>query len=162
MLPRAIVYLFVFGLLASVHISLISSVSAQTTTPTTDVATVPDLLLDVNLSVPLIQLLIENVTAHVALDAKVLNLVSLSVGVEASIQKLNLTIKDITATAHLEARLHEVTRIVQSVMTALNNNPLLVAIASGLVNSNNIGQITSNLGNLPSVTGAAAPTVPTR
>jgi hypothetical protein len=45
----------------------------------------------------------------------------------------SLTIKDVTATVHLEARLHEVTVIVQSVLQSLNLNPILLALAQGVV-----------------------------
>jgi hypothetical protein len=92
-------------------------------------------LLDANVSVPLIQLLVTNLSAHVALDAKVASLVSLSVGVDLSVQQLNLTIRDVQATVHLEARLHEVTKIVESVMSSLNLSPVLLALATGLVSA---------------------------
>jgi hypothetical protein len=54
--------------------------------PGSAVASPPDILLDANVSVPLIQLIVQNISAHVAVDAKVANLVQLSVGVDVSIQ----------------------------------------------------------------------------
>ena len=65
------------------------------------------------MSVPLIQLIVSNLSAHVSLDAKVASLVQLSVGVDIQVDEINLTIKDVQATVHLEARLHEVTKIVE-------------------------------------------------
>ena len=145
-------------------------------------ASPPDLLLDANVSVPFIGLTVTNLSAHVALDAKIAALVSLSVGIDINVANIksergrqakhsggtgensprrerlragrlgwltfvrcsalcagcvcsarSLTIKDVSATVHLEARLHEVTLIVQSVMQSLNLNPILLALAQGLV-----------------------------
>jgi hypothetical protein len=62
----------------------------------------PDILLDANVSVPLIQLLVNNLTAHVAVDATVASLVHLSVGVDVGITQ----VKSVGRRARLVGELH--------------------------------------------------------
>lgn len=87
----------------------------------------PDVLLDIpNLSVDEITLDVQNLQAHVALDARVANLVKLTAGVDASIDKVNLTIKGVQATALLVVRLDNVREIIDKTLTTLENNPQIV------------------------------------
>jgi hypothetical protein len=66
----------------------------------------PDVLLDIpNVSVDEIKLDVENLQAHVSLDARVANLVRITAGVDASIDKVHLEIKGVQATALLIVRL---------------------------------------------------------
>jgi len=87
----------------------------------------PDVLLDVPvLKVDSIHLEVDNLDAHVALQAKVLDLVNLTVGVDVHLGKLKLDIKGVEAQALAKVRLDHVTAIVDRVMTTLDRNPDLV------------------------------------
>ena len=87
----------------------------------------PDVLLDVPvLKVDSIHLEVDNLDAHVALQAKVLDLVNLTVGVDVHLGKLKLDIKGVEAQALVKVRLDHVTAIVDRVLTTLDRNPELV------------------------------------
>lgn len=95
--------------------------------PGADTSDKPDVLLDIpNLSVDEITLDVQNLAAHLSLDARVANLVKLTAGVDVSIEKVNLTIKGVQATALLIVRLHNVRAIIDKTLTTLDNNPELV------------------------------------
>jgi hypothetical protein len=87
----------------------------------------PDVLLDVpELRVGLIHLELDDLDAHVAIKANVLNLVKLSVGIDVHLSKVLLDIKDVEAEIVLKARLDHVTAIVDRLMTSLDRNPELI------------------------------------
>lgn len=87
----------------------------------------PDVLLDIpNLSVDEITLDVQNLQVHLALDARVANLVKLTAGVDAGIDKVNLTIKGVQASALLIVRLDNVRAILDRTLTTLDKNPQLV------------------------------------
>jgi hypothetical protein len=87
----------------------------------------PDVLLDIpNLSVDEITLEVQNLQAHVSLDARVANLVKITAGVDASIEKVNLTIKGVQASVLLIVRLDNVREIIDKTLTTLDKNPQLV------------------------------------
>ena len=94
----------------------------------------PDVLLDVPvLKVDSIHLEVDNLDAHVALQAKVLDLVNLTVGVDVHLGKLKLDIKGVEAQALAKVRLDHVTAIVDRVLTTLDRNPELVKGLSAAV-----------------------------
>jgi hypothetical protein len=87
----------------------------------------PDVLLDVpDLGVDEITLEVEDLRARVSLQADVLDLLKLHVGVDAELGRVKLTIKGVEAKLLLKARLDNVARIVDRVMTTIDNNPDLV------------------------------------
>jgi hypothetical protein len=87
----------------------------------------PDLLLDVSeLRVDEISLEVDDLRARVALQADVLELLKLHVGVEAELGRVQLTIKGVEAEVLLKARLDNVARIVDRVLTTIDNNPEIV------------------------------------
>jgi e3 binding domain len=87
----------------------------------------PDVLLDVpELKVDLIHFELDDLDAHVALKARVLNLVKLDVGVDVHLSKVKLDIKGVEAEVVLKARLDHVTAIVDRLMTTLDRNPELI------------------------------------
>jgi e3 binding domain len=87
----------------------------------------PDVLLDVpELRVDLIHLDLEDLDAHVALKANVLNLVKLAVGLDVHLSRITLDIKGVEAQVLLKARLDHVTAIVDRLMTTLDRNPELI------------------------------------
>jgi hypothetical protein len=87
----------------------------------------PDVVLEVpQLRVEEISLEVEDLEARVALDANVLELLRLHVGVDARLGKVGLTIKGVEAQVLLRARLDNVARIIDRVLTTIDENPQIV------------------------------------
>jgi hypothetical protein len=87
----------------------------------------PDVLLDVTeLRVEEISLEVEDLTARVSLQANVLDLLKLHVGVDAALGGVQLTIKGVEAKVLLKARLDNVARIIDRVLTTIDNNPAII------------------------------------
>jgi len=87
----------------------------------------PDVLLDVSeLRVDKISLEVEDLRARVSLQADVLGLLKLHVGVDAELGRVKLTIKGVEAKALLKVRLDNVARIIDRVLTTIDNNPDIV------------------------------------
>ena len=87
----------------------------------------PDVLLNVQeLRVDEISLDVENLRARVALEADVLELLNLHVGVEAELGRVQLTIKGVEAQVLLKVHLDNVARILDRVMKTIDNNPEIV------------------------------------
>jgi hypothetical protein len=87
----------------------------------------PDVLLDVSdLKVEEISVEVEDLRAQVSLQADVLQLLRLHVGVEAELGRVKLTIKGVEAKALLKVRLDNVARILERVLETLDNNPDIV------------------------------------
>jgi hypothetical protein len=112
----------------------------------------PDVLLDVpELRVDLIHLELDDLDAHLAVKANVLNLIKLNVGIDVHLSRVKLDIKGVEAEAVLKARLDHVTAIVDRLMTSLDRNPELV---EGL--SRAISEIGQGAGEAVDETGDAA------
>jgi hypothetical protein len=117
-----------------------------------DPAGPPDVLLDVpELKVDSIHFELDDLDAHVALKANVLNLVKLNVGVSVHLTKVKLDVKGVEAQVVLKARLDHVTAIVDRLMTSLDRNPELV---KGL--SRAVSEIGQGAGQAVDKTGDAA------
>lgn len=87
----------------------------------------PDVLIDIPVvKVDSIHLELEDLAAHVALKAQVLDLVNLNVGVDAELGKVKLDIKGVEAQALLKVRLDHVAAIVDRVLTTVDRHPDLV------------------------------------
>jgi e3 binding domain len=112
----------------------------------------PDVLLDVpELRVDLIHFELDDLDAHVALKARVLNLVKLNVGVDVHLSRVKLDIKGVEAEVVLKARLDHVAAIVDRLMTSLDRNPELV---KGL--SRAVSEVGKGTGQAVDKTGDAA------
>jgi hypothetical protein len=112
----------------------------------------PDVLLDVpELKVDLIHLELDDLDAHVALKAQVLNLIKLNVGVDVHLSRVKLDIKGVDAEVVLKARLDHVTAIVDRLMTTLDRNPELL---EGL--SKAVSEVGQGAGEAVDKTGDAA------
>jgi hypothetical protein len=101
----------------------------------------PDVLLDIpNLSVEQITLDVANLQVHIALDARLANLLKLTAGADASVDKVKLDIKGIRAQATLIVRLDNVRAIIDRTLTTLDKNPQII---SGLYNTvdNTVGTV---------------------
>jgi hypothetical protein len=94
-----------------------------------EVAMMSDVLLDVSeLRVDEISLEVEDLTAHVSLEANVLDLLKLHVGVDATLGGVQLTIKGVEATVLLKVRLDNVARIIDRVFDTIDNNPEIILV----------------------------------
>jgi hypothetical protein len=89
--------------------------------------TIPDVLLDVPvIKVDEINFELNDLRAKVSLYAKVLDLVELSVGVDAYLGRVKLVIQGVEAQALLKVRLDNVTAILDRVLTTIDRNPQIV------------------------------------
>jgi hypothetical protein len=87
----------------------------------------PDVLLEVEeLRVDEISLEVVDLTARVSLQASVLNLLNLHVGVDATLGGVKLTIKGVEAEVLLKARLDNVARIIDRVLDTIDSNPEII------------------------------------
>ena len=87
----------------------------------------PDVLLDVpQLRVDEISLEVQDLKARVSLQASVLDLLNLRVGVDAELGRVELTIKGVEAQVLLKVHLDNVARILDRVLTTIDNNPQIV------------------------------------
>lgn len=87
----------------------------------------PDVFLDVSsLKVDEIDLELDALKARIALEAEILDLLKLNVGVDAELGRVNLQIKGVEANALLKVRLDNLTTIIDRVMTTIDNNPELL------------------------------------
>jgi hypothetical protein len=88
----------------------------------------PDVLLDVpDVSVEEISFELDNLRAHLSLDAKVANLVQLNAGVDLGIDRVKLLIKGVHAEALLKVRLKHVADIVDRALTTIDRNPQIIS-----------------------------------
>jgi e3 binding domain len=111
----------------------------------------PDVLLDVpELRVDSIHFELDDLDAHVAVKANVLNLVKLTVGVDLHLSTVKLDVKGVDAEVVLKARLEHVAAIVDRLMTTLDRNPKLI---KGL--SQAVGEIGKGAEDAVSETGDA-------
>jgi hypothetical protein len=86
-----------------------------------------DVILEVpELSVDSIGLTVNNVRAHVALDANAMNFVQLTAGVDVGIKQVQLAISGVYAEAYLYVDLDNVARIVDRVVQTLDRNPQIL------------------------------------
>jgi hypothetical protein len=87
----------------------------------------PDVVLDVpRLHVDEIDLKLDELTARVALDAHVLDLLRLNVGVDAQLRGIDLKIQGVDAEAQLKVRLENLTVILDRVMSTVDRNPQIL------------------------------------
>src|SRR5215211_1860679 len=87
----------------------------------------PDVLLDVpQLRVDEIILDVEDLHAHVSVEANVLNLLRLSVGADVQLGGVHLEIRGVEAQALLKVRLDKVAEIINRVLSTIDRNPEIV------------------------------------
>lgn len=104
----------------------------------------PDVVLDIpHVHVDEIDLRLDELKARVALDAHVLDLLRLDVGVDAELRGVALEITGVDAEAQLEVRLENLTVILRRVMDTIDANPRIlpgVADELGEMGSRAVGQ----------------------
>jgi hypothetical protein len=119
----------------------------------------PDVLLDVpNLSVDEINLEVANLQVHIALDARLANLLQLTAGADATIDQVKINIKGVQAQATLIVRLENVRAIIERTLQTLDNNPQLVTQLLSTVDNtvNTVGGVANNaVGTVGTIAGTA-------
>jgi hypothetical protein len=86
-----------------------------------------DVILEIpELSVDSIGLTVQDVRAHVSLDANAMNFVQITAGVDVGIKKVQLSISGVLAEAYLYVDLDNVARIVDRVVLTLDRNPQIL------------------------------------
>lgn len=116
----------------------------------------PDVLLDVpNLSVDELTIEVANLEAHVALDARLANLLKLTAGADVNIDNVKIQLKGVQAQATLIVRLDNVRAIIERTLQTLDNNPQLVTQLLSTVDNtvSTVGGVANNA--LPVVGGVA-------
>ncbi|MFC5140361.1 hypothetical protein ACFPK1_19135 [Actinomycetospora rhizophila] len=116
----------------------------------------PDVYLDVpKLEVEHIGLKVEDLRAKVSLQAEVLNLLKLNVGVDAQLGSVELEIDGVSAEATLKVRLDEVAGIIDRVLTTIDRNPqILETIARTAQDA--VREVGSGVGEAVGEVGSAA------
>jgi hypothetical protein len=86
-----------------------------------------DVILEIpELSVDSIGLTVQDVRAHVSLDANAMNFVQITAGVDVGIRKVQLSISGVLAEAYLYVDLDNVARVVDRVVLTLDRNPQIL------------------------------------
>ncbi|KAG4444024.1 hypothetical protein IFR05_000484 [Cadophora sp. M221] len=131
----------------------VTSATSISTRPSQTGSKAPDVHLNVpDLSVKRIELIVENLSADINLNAQVANLVTINAGVAVSVQKINITIADVEVKLELIVRLGHLVDIVDRVFKSLDLNPLLIDVLRD-VTSIVTGVIGAVDGLLGSITG---------
>ena len=100
-----------------------------------------DVYLEVpDLHVDQILLDVDNVNVHLALDARVANLVSLKAGADVGIGRVKLEIRGVQAEAYLVVRLDNVAKILDRTLTTIDKNPQILEKLLSTVN-NTVGTV---------------------
>ena len=123
----------------------------------------PDVLLDVpQLRVDEIVLEVEDLRAHVSVQADVLNLLRLSVGADVQLGGVHLDIKGVEAQALLKVRLDKVAEIINRVLATIDRNPEIVqqiVAPIGAAARELEGTVGDSVGEVAGAVGSAAPDV---
>ena len=121
----------------------------------------PDVLLDVpQLRVEEIILEVEDLRAHVSVQAEVLNLLKLSVGADVQLGGVHLDIKGVEAQALLKVRLDNVAEIINRVLATIDRNPEIIGQIVGplgAVASEVEGTVGRSVDEVAGAVGSAAP-----
>ncbi len=117
----------------------------------------PDVLLDVpNLSVEQLTIEVNNLQVHLALDARLANLLHLTAGADARIDNVRIDLRGVRAQATLIVRLDNVRAIIERTLQTLDNNPQIVTQLLSTVDNtvNTVGNVAAR--TVDTVGGIAA------
>jgi hypothetical protein len=110
---------------------LFRSGRSPSTDAAADGAEPPDVMLDVSeLQVDRISLDVEDLRAHVSVNAELDNLVRLSVGVDATLDRVKLEIEGVEAKVLLKVRLKHIRAILEKALDIVADNPEILRILS--------------------------------
>ncbi|KAI1337852.1 hypothetical protein F5Y15DRAFT_146147 [Xylariaceae sp. FL0016] len=127
--------------------------TAETDTAGVELPEQPDVFLNASVSVGEIDIEVDNITAKVNLDAKVLNLLHFTAGVDASIDRVALRIQNVSAKVLLEARLGNVVQMVGDVLNVIDLNPIVATLGKDV--GEIVGNVTDTLGGSSTSSGSA-------
>lgn len=116
----------------------------------------PDVYLDIPVvKVDEIELDVEDLAASVSLEADVLDLLRLKVGVDVQLGHVGLTIKGVEAQALLKVQLDNVREIIARVLKTIDSNPQIIEhVARGVERS--LDEVSQGAGNAVSEAGRGA------
>jgi hypothetical protein len=106
----------------------------------------PDVYLNASVSVGEISIEVQNITAKINLDAKVLNLLNFNAGVDLGIDRVKLGIYNVTAKVELEARLGNILRMVDDVLESIDLNPIIATLGDGVKDI--VGEVGDGVGDI--------------
>jgi len=116
----------------------------------------PDVLLDVpQLRVDEITLDVEDLDAHVSVQADVLNLLRLSIGADVQLGGVHLDIKGVEAQVLLKVRLEKIAQIINRVLSTVDRNPEIVSQVLPSVEAA-AGEVTGELAGATEAVGEVA------
>ena len=118
----------------------------------------PDVILDVpNLSVEQLTIEVNNLQVHLALDARLANLLHLTAGADARIDNVRIDLRGVRAQATLIVRLDNVRAIIERTLQTLDNNPQIVTQLLSTVDNtvNTVGGVANNtVGTVGGIAGS--------
>ncbi|KAI1098254.1 hypothetical protein F4804DRAFT_338383 [Jackrogersella minutella] len=125
-------------------------------TPGVELPEEPDVYLNASVSVGEIDIEVDNITAKINLDARVLNLLHFTAGVVASIDRVSLKIENVSAKVELEARLGNVVQMIGDVLNTIDLNPIVATLGRDV--GDVVGNLTDDIGgsSTPSSSSASA------
>ena len=130
-------------------------VAGRVATSSTGLTPNRDVILEIpELSVDSIGLTVQDVRAHVSLDANAMNFVQITAGVDVGIRKVQLSISGVLAEAYLYVDLDNVARVVDRVVATLDRNPAILTQVLTAVDT------TVNAATAPLTRNAPAPRRP--
>lgn len=116
----------------------------------------PDVFLDVpNLSVEQVTIEVDKLQVHLALDARLGNLLKLTAGADASVDKVKIDIKGVKAQVQLRVHLANVAAIIDRTLTTVDRNPQLITRVLGTVD-NAVGTVGGVANNAVGTVGGVA------
>lgn len=83
----------------------------------------PDVFLNTSVHIGDMDLHVEELTAKISLDAKILSMFAFGAGVRAHTDEVKMKVKDISSFAHLEARLGNLASMVNDALNSIDMNP---------------------------------------
>jgi hypothetical protein len=129
------------------------------TAATRESAEEPDVVVDIpRVHVESIVLDVQDLKAHVSLDARVGNLVTLNAGANAGIEKVRLEINGVDAEVYLVVRLDKVREIIERTLETVDKNPQMVTRLLDTVD-NTVGTVGRTLENVTAPGGVLSQTV---
>jgi hypothetical protein len=119
----------------------------------------PDVVVDIpRVRVESIVLDVQDLKAHVSLDARVGNLVTINAGANAGIEKVRLEINGVNAEVYLVVRLDKVREIIERTLETVDKNPELVTRLLDTVDTT-VGTVGRTLENVTAPGGVLSQTV---
>jgi hypothetical protein len=91
----------------------------------------PDVFFNGNVAIGTMDLNVDELTAKISLDAKILSLFDFGAGVKAHTEEVKMKIKDIASFAHLETRLGNLVNMVNDVLNSIDLNPSAAKVNRG-------------------------------